>query len=310
MRRFSEAPAARPLGKRLWGDRWIYLFLLPTTTFVAAYSVWPVLAGIYFSMLDWSGFEASGQFVGFENYRELWNDNLYRNALKNTFVFMVLAVPLRVALALFVALILNSALPFSRVFRTAIFLPVVSTAAILGVVMRFILDPTRGPVNLVLLQTGLIDQPVNFLGTTGLALYTAIVIWVWKWLGITLIYWMAALQTIPQDLYEAARIDGAGAWARFRDITFPLLMPFTIIITLITLVEATNVFDLLLTLTNGGPFYSSEVIDIFVYRQAFAANVPRLGYASAAALSFGVCIIGLALLNMIVRRGLRGRRSE
>ncbi|HVW94108.1 MAG TPA: sugar ABC transporter permease [Devosia sp.] len=296
--------------QRLWGDRWVYLFMLPTVLLVATYTLWPMLASIWFSLLDWSGFEQSGSFIGLGNYAELLHNRLFWNAFANTLIFMVVAVPIRVGLALFLALVLNAGLPFSRAFRTAIFLPVVTTAAILGVVMRFVLDPASGPLNEALLGLHLIDQPINFLGRAGLALYSAIGVWVWKWTGITVIYWTAALQTIPADLYDAARIDGADRWQRFVHVTLPLLTPFTIIITLITVVEATNVFDLMLTLTNGGPFYSSEVIDIFVYRNAFAANVPRLGYASAAALFFGVCVMVLAALQMAIVARMRRRTVE
>ncbi|GHA25000.1 ABC transporter permease [Devosia pacifica] len=310
MARTAPMGSRTQLVQQLWRDRYIYLFLLPSTALFALYTLWPIGVSIYFSMLDWSGFEQAGRFIGFANYKELANDRLFWNAFRNTVTFMVLAVPLRVGLALLLAILLNQALPFSRVFRTAIFLPVVTTAAILGVVMRFILDPTSGPVNLALLQSGILDQPVNFLGQSGVALYTAVGVWVWKWLGITLIYWLAALQTVPKDLYEAARIDGASGWQRIVYITLPLLTPFTIIITLITVVEATNVFDLMLTLTNGGPFYATEVIDIFVYRQAFASNTPRLGYASAASLFFGICVIALALLQLIILRRIRQKPAE
>ncbi|HTN60631.1 MAG TPA: sugar ABC transporter permease, partial [Devosia sp.] len=245
------------MAKRMWADRWIYLFLLPTLSLVGAFTIYPVMASIWFSLLDWNGFERAGSFIGLGNYQELIGDPLFWNAFKNTIVFLVLAVPLRVGLALLLAVVLNASFPLVRVFRTAIFLPVVTTAAIVGVVMRYVLDPTGGPLNIALLNSHILSQPLNFLGSAGLALYSAVGIWVWKWLGITLIYWLAALQTIPQDLYEAAELDGANAWDRFLKITFPLLTPFTIIITLITVIEATNVFDLMLTLTGGGPFYAT-----------------------------------------------------
>jgi multiple sugar transport system permease protein len=306
----SSALRGQPFLPRLWHDRWIYVFLLPTLILVGSFTIYPVAASIWFSLLDWNGFERAGTFVGFDNYRELVADPLFWNAFRNTLVFLALAVPLRVGLALLLAVILNQAFPLVRVFRTAIFLPVVTTAAIVGVVMRYVLDPTGGPLNIALLNSGLLAQPVNFLGQAGLALYSAVGVWVWKWLGITLIYWLAALQTIPRDLHEAAEIDGASAWDRFRTITLPLLTPFTIIITLITVIEATNVFDLMLTLTGGGPFYATEVIDIYVYRQAFTSSVPRLGYSSAAAIFFGVCFIVIALVQILVlvrvRRGVRG----
>jgi multiple sugar transport system permease protein len=301
---------SQPAMRRIWADRWIYVFLLPTLTLVGAFTIYPVIASIWFSFLDWNGFERAGTFIGLGNYSELIADPLFWNAFKNTIVFLALAVPLRVGLALLLAIILNAQFPLVRIFRTAIFLPVVTTAAIVGVVMRYVLDPTAGPLNIALLNSHILGQPLNFLGSAGLALYSAVGIWVWKWLGITLIYWLAALQTIPRDLYEAAELDGAGAWTRFRFITLPLLTPFTLIITLITVIDATNVFDLMLTLTGGGPFYATEVIDIYVYRQAFTSNVPRLGYASAAAIFFGLSFIVIAVAQIMLLRQVRSRRHD
>ena len=301
---------SQPMMRRIWADRWIYAFLLPTLTLVGAFTIYPVIASIWFSFLDWNGFERAGTFIGLGNYSELIADPLFWNAFKNTIVFLALAVPLRVGLALLLAIMLNAQFPLVRIFRTAIFLPVVTTAAIVGVVMRYVLDPTAGPLNIALLNSQILGQPLNFLGSAGLALYSAVGIWVWKWLGITLIYWLAALQTIPRDLYEAAELDGAGAWTRFRFITLPLLTPFTLIITLITVIDATNVFDLMLTLTGGGPFYATEVIDIYVYRQAFTSNVPRLGYASAAAIFFGLSFIVIAVAQIMLLRQVRSRRHD
>ncbi|QMV00893.1 ABC transporter permease subunit [Devosia sp. D6-9] len=304
----QNALSGASLGRKIWADRWIYVFLLPTLTLVGAFTIYPVIASIWFSLLDWNGFERAGAFIGLGNYHELVGDPLFWNAFRNTIVFLLLAVPLRVGIALALAVVLNAHFPLVRVFRTAIFLPVVTTAAIVGVVMRYVLDPTGGPLNIALLNSHILGQPLNFLGNAGLALYSAVGIWVWKWLGITLIYWLAALQTIPRDLYEAAELDGATPWDRFRTITLPLLTPFTIIITLITVIEATNVFDLMLTLTGGGPFYATEVIDIFVYRQAFTSNVPRLGYSSAAAIFFGVSFVVLASIQILILRKVRSRR--
>ena len=123
---------------RLWKDRWIYVFLLPTLVFYPMYTVWPIAASWYYSLLDWNGFERSGTFIGLANYAELLNDSLFWNAFKNTFIFILIAVPIRVSLALVLAIILNNPrLPLTNLFRTALFLPVVTTGAIIGVVMRF-----------------------------------------------------------------------------------------------------------------------------------------------------------------------------
>ncbi len=300
----------KTLGARLWADRCVYAFLLPTVLLIGSFTIYPVIASAWYSLLDWNGFGEPGAFIGLANYRDLWNDPLFWNSFGNTMTFLLMAVPLRVGIALILAVVLNGVFPFVRVFRTGIFLPVVTTAAIVGVVMRYILDPTGGPVNVALLSSGLTQTPVNFLGNASLALYSAVVIWVWKWLGITVIYWMAALQTIPNDVYEAAELDGASAVQKFFRVTLPMLTPFTIIITLITVIEATNVFDLMLTLTGGGPFYGTEVIDIFVYRNAFTSNIPRLGYASAAAMFFGIVVTVAAAMQIFVIARLRRRDGD
>jgi multiple sugar transport system permease protein len=288
--------------QRLWHDRWIYIFLLPTVSLYLLFTVWPIIASYWYSLLDWNGFDQNPTFVGLGNYVELVHDPLFWNAFRNSFVYMLIVVPCRVGLALVLALLLNDPrLPFAKLLRTAFFLPVVTTTAIIGVMMTFILDPGGGPINSALLSLGLVKRPVEFLGG-GIGLLTAAGVDIWKWLGLTLIYWLAALQTIPVDVKEAARVDGAGSVQTFFHIIFPLLLPFTLIITLITALGALHGFDLMLTLTGGGPAFSTEIIEIYIYRWAFTASVPRLGYASAAAVFFGLATLILALAQVVALR--------
>jgi multiple sugar transport system permease protein len=240
----------------------------------------------------------------------VFQDRFFWRAIGRTFLFAIITVPIRLILALVVAIMLNNPrLPFARLFRTALFLPVVTTTAIIGVVMQFVFDPAGGPVNLFLLNTGIVDRPVNFLGDSSSALYTVMGVHIWKWFGVTMIYWLAALQTINDELYQAARVDGASSWNIFTHITLPLLKPFTLIIGVLTFIDTMEVFDLILTMTSGGPFFSTEVIDVFIYRQAFAATIPRLGYASAAAVAFGLLTIALAVIQFLTVRNARRARS-
>jgi ABC-type sugar transport system permease subunit len=212
---------------------WIYAFLLPTFVLYGMYTLYPVVASYWYSLVEWNGFTADQSFVGLENYRAVLADPMFWSAVRITLVFMLIVAPLRVFGAFALAIALNSPkLPFTGFFRTVYFLPVVTTTAIVGVVMRFILDPASGPLSLLSELLG--QGPIDLLGSTGTALPTAAIIYVWKFFGITLIYWMAALQTIPKDLYEAARIDGAGGWKVFRHITLPLLVPFLLIISILT----------------------------------------------------------------------------
>ena len=309
-----DSSALSRLLKRLWKDRLIYLFLLPTIILYAMFTLWPILASFWMSLLDWNGFSKTAEFIGLANYAEVVQDPLFWSSFENTIVFMAITVPIRVTLALIVALVLNDKkLPFANFFRTALFLPVVTTIAIVGIVMRFVFDPAGGPVNLFLLSLGLVEQPINFLGRSNSALYTAMVIHIWKWFGVTLIYWLAALQTVPEELYDAAQVDGANAWRRFLHITVPLLIPFAIVIFLITAIDTLRVFDLILTLTGGGPFLSTEVVEVFIYRLAFDSSVPRLGYASAAAVFFGVTTLIFAFLQaggLWLSRRMRGQTGD
>ena len=289
---------------------WIWIFLLPTTVLYGIYTIYPIIASYWYSLVEWNGFDADQTFVGLSNYRTVFADPLFWNSFKVTLLFMLLVVPARVLLTLLLAIVLNSPkLPLIGVLRSAFFIPVVTTTAIIGVVMRFVLDPSSGPVNSILTKLG--AGGIDFLGNQHLALPTAAVLYIWKFFGVTMIYWLAALQTIPYELYEAARIDGAGTWQLFRHITLPMLKPFLIIITVLTVEETFHNFDLMYTLTGGGPYFHTEIIEIYIYRWAFGASIPQLGQASAAAVFFGllVAVVGaLQLWGVYAGRRLRGEQ--
>ncbi|MGW7681002.1 carbohydrate ABC transporter permease [Kribbella sp. NPDC054772] len=289
---------------------WIWLFLTPTVILYGAYTVYPVLASYWYSFVEWNGFDSAKTWVGLANYRAVLADPLFWNSFKITVLFMVAVVPVKVLFTLLLALVLNSPkLPMRTLFRTAFFLPVVTTTAIVGVVMQFVFDPASGPVNVVLRKLGVVADGINFLGDPKTALWTVVGVYIWKWFGVTLIYWLAALQTVPDEVYEAAAIDGAGPWGLLRHVTLPLLKPFAVIITLLTLESTLKVFDLMLTMTNGGPFYATEVVEIYIYRWAFAATVPELGFASAAAVIFGLFVGALGALQLLGIRAARKTRS-
>lgn len=289
---------------------WIWGFLFPTLVLYGAYTLYPIIASYWYSLVEWNGFSSDKKFVGISNYRQVAADPLFWNSVKVTLLFMVMVVPLRVLLSFLLAIVLNSPkLPIAGVLRSAFFIPVVTTTAIIGVVMQFILDPASGPVNSIIHLLG--GKGVSFLGDAATALPTAAVLYIWKFFGVTMIYWLAALQTIPQEIYEAAKIDGAGFFKMFIFITTPLLKPFLIIITLLTVEETFHNFDLMYTLTAGGPYFHTEIIEIYIYRWAFAASIPQLGHASAAAVFFGVFVgvVGaIQLLGVYASRRMRGTR--
>jgi multiple sugar transport system permease protein len=289
---------------------WIWAFLMPTVVLYGLYTIYPIVASYWYSLVEWNGFESEQRFVGISNYEAVLADPGFWNSVWVTVVFMLLVAPARIILSLLLAIVLNSPkLPFAALFRTVYFLPVVTTTAIVGVVMQFVFDPASGPVNAALQTLGQ-SRGINFLGESGLALLTVSAVYVWKFFGITMIYWLAALQTIPRDLLEAAKIDGASAVQTFRHITLPLLMPFLIIISVLTVEDTFRAFDLMQTMTGGGPFFSTEVIEIYIYRWAFAASIPQLGFASAAAVLFGLFVMVFGFFQLWAVYAARRLRVE
>lgn len=307
-------PVRKGLRQRLWAARWCYLLMAPGLVLIGMFSIYPMIASWYYSFYDWSGVGNTKYFIGLQNFRELVRDHFFWDAFGRSFWFMAVATPVELVVSLLLAVLLNDrALRLGPVFRTLIFIPVVTTTAIASIVMGFVFAAYNGPINQVLQSIGATDQPVDFLGNPHSVMWTAIGIFCWKWLGQPMVYWLAGLQTIPSEVYEAARVDGAGAWRQLISITAPLMAPFAVIITLITAVGNLQVFAFLQALTNGGPFFSSEVMELYIYRTAFGSvgsqSVQRLGYASAAGVAFGVAVMLIALVQVVVLRRIRADQS-
>lgn len=295
--------------------RWCWLFALPAAILSAMFSFYPMVMSWWYSFLDWPGFTAKGDFIGLSNYRELVHDSKFWSAFGRSFVFMVVGTPIQIGIALVFAVVLNNqVLKLAPVFRTMIFLPVVTSAAVVGIVMTFVLGSFQGPVNQVLLDLHLTGAPIKFLSDPHTALWSVLGIHIWKSVGITMIYWLAALQTVPTQLYEAAKVDGANIRQTVRHITMPLLLPFAILIVILTAQGALHTFAIVQSTTGGGPYFSTEVIETYIYQTAFAGSdtggVPRLGYASAAGCFFGVATLVIALIQALAVRKVNNIRGQ
>ena len=310
----ASTRTSRSLGARIRAARVDYLFLVPGLVVFGAFILWPLIASLYYSTLDWTGFGKSSVFVGLDNYRELLRDPFFLSAFGRSFLFTFATVPFQMVLALVLAIILNNKLlKLSTLFRTLIFLPVVSPVAVIGIVWVLMLSPFNGPVNEMLTGLHLVSRAVDFLGSPQIVLWTLAGIYVWKWTGVTLVYWLAALQTVPDELYEAARLDGVKPWQTLIYMVLPIVAPFAVVIGLISAIAAMNVFPLIQATTGGGPFFSSEVMEVYIFRTAFApasGQFPRLGYASAAGVLFGLALMILTLAQGLAVRRARARRAE
>ncbi|WP_200837669.1 carbohydrate ABC transporter permease [Ruania rhizosphaerae] len=266
-----------------------------------------MVASWVYSVFDWSGYGPLQNFVGLDNFDSAFRDPLFWNAFKNTAIFAAFAIFVQLPLALIVAVVLNdNALKGRNVYRILLFLPVVTTTAVVGVVFAILLNPSGGPINEFLLSREFLDRPINFLGSTELALPTVLVIDMWKGIGITIIYWLAALQTVPGELYEAARIDGANKVQQFARITVPLIVPIGIVILLLTFITSMNAFDIIKVMTDGGPNGATDIVQTYIYRYAFdPEGAPQFGFASAVGILFGVAVMLLSSLPMLLRRRRR-----
>lgn len=290
---------------------WSYLFILPQFVMLCMFTLYPIIMSYVYSFFRWDGIGPLEDFVGFSHFIETIGDPYFWNAFKNSFIYMFGLVLVQVPLALLLAMLLNAKwLKGAAFYRTIYFLPVVTTTAVVGIVMRFIFGAHKGLVNEVLIRIGVLQQPVDWLGNVDTALIIVVLVGIWKSFGMKMIYWLAGLQSLPREIYEAARVDGANVYQSFRYITVPLLIPIGSVIVLLSAVNALHVFDLVKAMTEGGPAFSTDMVDVYIYRYAFGEEgYTRIGFASAAGVFYGFAVLFISLiLGWIVRKtgGKRG----
>ncbi len=289
---------------------WCWVFMLPALLLYGLFLGYPIIISMFYSTLDWSGMTSNALFVGLDNYKELIKDTFFINAVKRSFMYMVLCVPILLSVSLALAYIFNSVIKKgSTIFRTVFFLPVVTTTSIIGIIMMFIFGGT-GSVNQFLGLLGV--KGINWLGNAKTAMLVVVFVGVWKDVGTYMIYWIAALQSVSQDVYEAAQIDGAGKWKTFSKIVFPIILPTGGIIAVLCVIGSLKIFDLIQTMTAGGPFFATDVAATFVYRTAYtsANGIPRLGYASAAAVTFGLLVVAVGIIGNMIKGQMNKKKGE
>jgi ABC-type sugar transport system permease subunit len=256
-----------------------YLFLLPSAVILAAFVVYPIVQSGWMSLHDWSFLSPQHRFVGLGNYREIWHDPRFWNALRNTLIFSAVAVPAQVLLGLGLAVALARDTRVNRLMRSVYFFPVISSLATMAIVWKFLLDPDIGVLSHGLQQVGF--PHVAILQSTTWALPAVILVSVWKNVGFTMVILLAALQDVPVNLYEAAAIDGAGGWRRFRDVTVPSLRQSLLFATVISVIASLQLFDQVYVMTDGGPLFHTETLVTYMYKLGFQEY--RSGYAAAIA---------------------------
>ncbi len=276
-------------------------FLLPATAVLAVFHFFPIGYAFYISLLRWNLIDPRRVFVGLDNYRQLLADEKFLTALANTTYFALASVGLALPLALGCALLLNRRLAGISWYRTAFFIPSVTPLAAAAMVWQWLYHPDQfGLLNVLLRAVGL--PPQRWLLDPVQAMPAMVVVAVWSTLGRDMVIFLAGLQAIPAEYYEAAQIDGASSWQLFRHITLPLLSPTTYFLLIISMIGAFKVFALPLFLTGGGPLNRTFTVVYSIYQQGF--QYFRMGYAAAQAYTLFVIIL---LLTLLQRRLLAAR---
>jgi len=255
------------------------LALAPAVLLFAIFNIYPLLYSGFLSVMDWNGFSPERTFVGLDNYRAIFASSQFRNALTVTLKYTVGVTVLSVVLGLVIAVLLNADIRGRNIYRLIYFLPVVTSTVAAAVVWRYLMTPGTGYADVFLRNLGLTPPSPAWLRNPDWALRIVILVGVWKRLGFNIVVFLAGLQNIPKDFYEAATVDGAGTVQRFRHITVPLIAPITLLLVIMSIIDAFLIFDVVYVMTDGGPVGTTEVVGLLLYRQAF--RYFNLGDASA-----------------------------
>jgi ABC-type sugar transport system permease subunit len=283
---------------RSFKGRSAILFLLPSGLILGVFVVYPIFSSAWMSLHNWSYLQKDHQFIGLGNYLAIAGDARFWNALLNTAIFSAVTVPLQIIIGLALALKLQRSGIASSFFRSAFFFPVVSAFAIMAIVWKFMLSPDVGPFAGWARDLGL---PVTgVLQSTELALPAVILVGLWKNIGFTMVILIAALQDVPESLNEAAVLDGAGAWGRFRHVTLPAIRQPMLFATIIAVIASLQVFDQVYVMTGGGPIFHTETLVTYIYQLGFQQY--QSGYAAAVSWVLFLLIMLVSVLQLRIFR--------
>ncbi|MGF1537029.1 MAG: carbohydrate ABC transporter permease [Elainellaceae cyanobacterium] len=275
-----------------------YLFLAPALTVLGLTVFYPALQALLLSFTQFNyDITQPPRWVGLANFERLVTDLVFWQTLGNTVIYLVIVVPILVMLPLGLAILVNRALPGIHWFRAAYYAPVVISMVVAGIAWRW-LYAENGLINQSLQWLRLSETGVPWLTSTHLALWSVMAVTVWKGLGYYMVIYLAGLQSIPAELYEAAAIDGSDGWLKHLDITLPLMRPYLFLVAVISAISATKVFEEVYVMTRGGPLNSSKTVVYYVYEQAFDPTNLNVSYACTVGLVLFLVILILSLIRL------------
>ena len=281
------------------------LLIAPTVLIFCAVIVYPLVSAIYLSLFSIYTPTLQGRFVGLGNYAALADSPEFWRSLLNTFIWTVLTLILQIVLGVAAALMLNQAIFLRSLARSLILFPYFVSTVVAVLVWRWLFNDLYGILNHTMMWVGLLEMPLDWLGSMPNAMASVVLVGAWKYFPFVVIAVLARLQTIPEQLYEAATIDGAGAWGRFWDVTLPQLRDVLVVVVLLRAIWDFKEFDLIYLLTGGGPIIGTQTLPLMVYKEAFGMN--EMGRASAVAVAMMLVMLVFMLLYF---RALRSRAGD
>ena len=272
-------------------------FALPAILVYLVVVVYPSLAGTVYAFTDWSGVGGSAKFVGLDNFKQLFTDDQSLGALRNTVLLTIFIVVVQNAVGLALALGVHARIKSKYALRAIFFAPVVVSPVVIAFLWKYLFnpDPDSG-INALLGLVGLGFLQQDWLGNPSLALWSVGFTVVWQYAGYSMVIFLAGLQGVPRELEEAAAIDGAGRWMRFRNVILPLIAPAVTINLMLSTIGGLKLFDQVFAITNGGPGYSTETLSTLIYKQAFVFG--SYGYSTAVALVLAILVAAVSLVQL------------
>jgi raffinose/stachyose/melibiose transport system permease protein len=280
-------------------------FIGPTLLIYLVYVIYPIFATFYYSLFSWNGIQAEKTFISLTNYATLMSDKVFWMTIANNMLLVVASVVTQIPLGLMMALILFAPLKGMRLFRTIYFLPLLMSTVAVGILWTLIYDPMFGIVNKLLEGIGLSSWQSGWLGDPKTAFIAVIITICWQYTPFYMILFRAAISGIPDEIYEAAEIDGCSGWKKFWSITLPLIKPTIITSSVLSVIGSLKYFDLIFVMTEGGPSSSTELMATYMYKQAFSQF--NMGYASS--ISFTMFAIAF-VVALIILAADRSRAKE
>ncbi|SER34197.1 carbohydrate ABC transporter membrane protein 1, CUT1 family [Gracilibacillus ureilyticus] len=275
--------------------------ILPALIIYLIFAILPILQSFYYSFMEWDGF-SDMRYVGLANFIELFQDPLFWNSMKNNIYVVLASVLGQVPIALFIALLLNRKIKGLKIFRTIGFLPVVLSTVVISITWSLIYNSENGLINELLRTAGLDFLAQNWLGDSNWSMIAVLVTVIWQFVGLYLIIFLAALQNVPEEVLEAAKMDGASEWKTTWSITIPMIWDTIIVAVILCISGSLKTFDLIYVMTNGGPAHSTDVMALYMFNETFS----KLQYGYGSAVSVIIFFFSLILIYTVTK--LLGRK--